>query len=443
MAEISVTEKLITFSLDRSSAVPRRVTEIVSLSLFDWLVVGLAGVREPVSQKLLAYACGAGGSPEASLFGSNHKTTCRMAALVNGTTSHALDYDDTHFAYIGHPSTVIFPTLLALAEKQNTSMSEFLEAAVVGYETACRIGIWLGREHYQVGYHQTATAGAIGATFAAARLIGLSAAETSYALGLVTSRAAGLKSQFGTMGKPMNAGLAAANAVECAELARLGVTSNPDALEGKNGFAHTHHAERNTKAAVADLGLVYILQGISHKYHACCHGLHAALDALRWVHAKHPFNPRQIDYVLIKTHPRWMTVCNITKPQTGLETKFSYRHTAALLLCGYDTGKLGSYTDNLAQNAKIQAMRKRVNVEADKSVGEMASEVSIRSTDGAVFQGKYDLAQPADPKEIQLRLSRKARALVSDDTADAVWQATRPQDGSVTRMFEILRGLRP
>jgi len=443
MTDISLSEKLITFSLDRARTVSERTTEIVSLSLFDWLTVGLAGVDEPVSQKLLAYAGSAGGSPEASLFGSDHKTTCRMAALVNGTTSHALDYDDTHFAYIGHTGTVIFPTLLALSEKQNATMSNFLEAAAVGYEVACRVGMWLGREHYQVGYHQTATAGAIGATLAAARLIGLNAAETSDALGLVTSRAAGLKSQFGTMGKPMNAGLAAANAVECAELARLGVTSNPDALEGQNGFGQTHYAELNTDIALADLGQVYILEGISHKYHACCHGLHAALEALRGVLSTHPFAPEQLKKITINTHPRWVTVCNIAEPQTGLETKFSYRHTAALLLCGYDTGNLDSYRDDLALDTDMQALRKLINVEGDTSIGEMACEIRIKLTDGTVIHSEYDLAEPLSPEDMRLRLTQKARALVSTDTVDAVWQATRPEGGSVLRMSKILRGLNP
>jgi 2-methylcitrate dehydratase PrpD len=245
------------------------------------------------------------------------------------------------------------------------------------------------------------------------------------------------------MGKPMNAGLAAAKAVECAELAGMGVTSNPDALEGQNGFGPTHHAELNTEAALADLGQVYILEGISHKYHACCHGLHAALEALREVVFASAINPEQIEHVRIKTHPRWLTVCNIAAPQTGLETKFSYRHTAALLVCGHDTGKLETYTDDLAQDDSVQAIRKRVTVEGTTSVGEMASEICITLTDGTMLQGKYDLAQPADPEDMRLRLTRKARVLVSKDTADTAWQATRPETGSVTRISEIMRSFQP
>jgi 2-methylcitrate dehydratase PrpD len=441
MLETTLFEKLTTFSLNTSQALPRNAIEIISMSLFDWLVVGLAGQNEPVSLKLRNYARDTGGNPEASLFGTDHKTTCRMAALVNGTTSHALDYDDTHFAYIGHPSTVIFPTLLALAEKQDQPMGVFLEASAVGFEAACRTGIWLGREHYQIGYHQTSTAGSIGATLAAARLIGLTASETSHALGLVSSRASGLKSQFGTMGKPLNAGFAAANAVESVTLAKYGVTSNPTALAGQNGFAETHHAAQDTKAAIAGLGSVYIFEGVSHKYHACCHGLHASLEALRKAILEQPFTVEELGSVRIKTHPRWLTVCNIAEPKTALETKFSYRHTAALLVAGYDTGMLEVYSDALAEDDKLRAIRKRVKVVPDKTVDEMASEIEIQLTDGTVLQSKYDLGQPVSHKEMRRRLMQKASALLGGDKAEHILQATRSNSGSISKMVHILRDL--
>lgn len=436
MLNISIAEKLVAFSLNPTLGIPDNALETTSLSLFDWMAVGLAGVDEPVSQKLRQYAQDAGGAPQASLFGTAQKTNCRLAALVNGTTSHALDYDDTHFAYIGHPSTVIFPTLLALAETDDISMQSFLEAAAIGFETACRIGIWLGREHYQVGYHQTSTSGAFGATLAAARLIGLDTTKTAHALGLVSARASGLKSQFGTMGKPMNAGLAAANAVETVLLAKSGVTSNPSALSGQSGFAETHHGEQNTEAAIANLGSTYLLEDVSHKYHACCHGLHASLEALR----KARFAPDQLQCVNIRTNPRWMTVCNITQPTTALETKFSYTHTAALLLSGYDTGKLDTYTDALARDSHIQALRKQITVTPDAAISEMASEVYVTLVDGTEIRCNYDLAQPASHADIRKRLSLKVTALVGQNKAEDIRQATHRQSGSIPRMGQILRG---
>jgi 2-methylcitrate dehydratase PrpD len=436
MPDIPISEKLVAFSLNTTRTLPSSAVEIISLSLFDWMAVGLAGLQEPVSQKLRQYAQDTGGNPQASLFGTAGKTNSRTAALVNGTTSHALDYDDTHFAYIGHPSTVVFPTLLALAEAENLSMDGFLQAAVIGFETACRIGIWLGRGHYQIGYHQTATAGAVGATLAAARLLGLDHTETSHALGLISSRAAGLKSQFGTMGKPMNAGLAAANAVETVLLAQAGVTSNPNALSGQNGFAETHHGEQNAKTALAGLGSTYLLETVSHKYHACCHGLHASLEALR----KARFDLDQLKHVNIRTHPRWMTVCNIAEPETALETKFSYSHTAALLLCGYDTGRLDTYTDALAQNSQLQALRKRITITPDAMVDEMASEICVTLADGTSLRHSHDLAEPANSTDIGKRLLVKATALLGPEKADDIWQSTQAQSGAIMAISRLMRG---
>ena len=152
----------------------------------------------------------------------------RAAALVNGAISHALDYDDTHFAHIGHPSVAVLPAALATAEAVDAPASAVLDALLLGAEASIRVGVALGRPHYDRGFHQTATSGAFGATVAAARVLGLNRETTRHALSLVSTRASGLKSQFGSMGKPYNAGLAAANGVEAAELARRGFLSCDD-----------------------------------------------------------------------------------------------------------------------------------------------------------------------------------------------------------------------
>ena len=159
-----------------------------------------------------------------------------MAALINGAVSHALDYDDTHFSHVGHLSVGIYPAALAAAEDVGATVSDLLAAFVIGAEAAIRIGTVLGAAHYNLGFHQTATAGAFGATVAAGRLYGLSSEQMRAAIGLCATRASGLKSQFGTMGKPYNAGIAASNGIECAQLARLDMTSCDDGLMGPQGF---------------------------------------------------------------------------------------------------------------------------------------------------------------------------------------------------------------
>ena len=127
------------------------------LSLLDWMACGLAGCTEPLAQKLREFADLEGGMAIATVIGGKSAPP-GMAALVNGATSHALDYDDAHFAHVGHLSVGIYPAALAVAEEVDATARALLAAFLVGAEGAIRLGKILGREHYNAGFHQTATA---------------------------------------------------------------------------------------------------------------------------------------------------------------------------------------------------------------------------------------------------------------------------------------------
>ena len=219
--------RLVSLAVVDASALPARALQMARFSLFDWMVCARAGADEPVARIVREMVTAEGGRPQATLAGTGEKVPPRAAALANGTTSHALDYDDTHFAHVGHPSVGIYPAALAVGELVDAPAARVVEAFLVGAEASCRIGMVLGRGHYERGFHQTATAGAFGATVAAGRLLGLDEGQMANALSLVATRASGLKSQFGTMGKPFNAGISAANGVEAAILASRGFGFGP------------------------------------------------------------------------------------------------------------------------------------------------------------------------------------------------------------------------
>ena len=283
---------------------------MMRLSLADWAACGAAGAGEPVAAIVRQMVLAEAGRGEAGLIGGG-RVPARAAALANGTISHALDYDDTHFGHIGHPSVAVIPAALALAERQGAPAADFLDACLIGAEASVRVGLWLGRGHYQAGFHQTATAGAFGAVLAAGRLLALDPARLRQALGLVATRASGLKAEFGTMGKPYNAGIAAANGVECALLAGAGFVAREDALEA--GFGPTHGGAADVGPALEGLGEAWIFETVSHKFHACCHGLHAMLEALA---DRSTFRHRS-RRSRSTTHPRWLTVCNIAVAGDG------------------------------------------------------------------------------------------------------------------------------
>ena len=395
------------------------MTRFVRFSLFDWATVGLAGIDEPVARAARRVAqADAPAQGGATLFGGGHAAPA-AAALANGATSHALDYDDTHFGHIGHPSVAVIPAALALAEARGVEGARLMPALGVGLAAASRVGAWLGRPHYEAGFHQTGTSGAFGATAAAGRVLGLDAARMAQALSLAATRAAGLKSQFGTMGKPLNAGFAAEVGVTCALLAKAGACATPEAIEGVQGFGPTH-AGGADEMALEGLGEAWVFPAISYKFHACCHGLHAMLEALRKAKAE-GIAPEAVEAVEIRTHPRWLAVCNQAAPATGLQAKFSYRLTAAMALAGLDTAALDVYSDATCARPDLVALRDRVTVVADASVADTASEVRL-TVQGRVIEAAHDVLGDSDPEVIAPRLRAKSATLLGETASATLWE---------------------
>ena len=404
----SLIERMIDLALTPAGDLPQAARALATLSLMDWLVCARAGADEPVGEILRAMIAHEGGVPEASVTGGA-PAPARAAALVNGTIGHAIDYDDTHFAHIGHPSAAIYPAALAVAEMEDLSAEAVCTAFLVGAEASIRIGCVLGREHYNRGFHQTATAGAFGATLAAARLLRLTRGQVRAAIGLCASRAAGLRCQFGTMGKPYNAGIAAASGVECALLARAGLTSADDGLMGPQGFVMTHSNQPDPDAANAE---GFLFEAISHKLHACCHGTHAMIEVLRNVERG---DPDQVAAVTVRTSPRWLSVCNIPVPRTGLEVKFSYPWLAAMVLHDRSTQDDRAFTDALARDAELGRTAALVEVRGDGSLTETQAAVEIVTVDGRRIAGAHDLAGRPPLPDLRASLVAKARASLGQE----------------------------
>ena len=396
----------------RAGDIPRSARRFALLSLYDWLLCAVAGRPEPVAQLIRSYVRSEAAAPVASMIGDG-KTSASLAALVNGTTSHALDFDDTHFAHIGHLSVAIYPAAFAAAEETDANLSQAVDAFLLGAEAAIRVGLTLGAEHYNRGFHQTATAGAFGACIAASRLYGLNRDQIRTAIGLCATRASGLKCQFGTMGKPYNAGIAASNGIETAKLALLGFSAPEDGLMGDQGFIPTHSNDPQPAPLQGDR---YLFEDIRYKFHACCHGTHAMLEALLLAMDGRQISLDEVRSCRVWTNPRWMNVCNIQKPATGLEVKFSYRWLAGMLLNNDPTGSIALYTDALADDRHLAAFAERVEVIPDDSVGYMQSECELVLTSGERISTRFDLEDPIAPDEIERKLRRKASSLFGDRT---------------------------
>ena len=393
-------------------------------SLFDWLVVGRAGSAEPVSRIISDLVLEEGGEPQSSVFGLATKIPSRAAALANGTISHALDYDDTHFGHVGHLSVGVMPAALAIGEAYNLSGKAVLEAFLIGAEAACRIGMTLGRGHYEAGFHQTATAGAFGATIAAGRLMGLSPIEMKMALGIASTRASGLKSQFGTMGKPFNAGIAASNGVEATKLASCGFISCDDGLSGLQGFIPTHSSNSEASKAWANPPpRNFVFTENKYKLHACCHGTHAMIEALLQELHERPLSPDDILEVFVTVNPRWLKVCDIKSPRTGLEVKFSYAWLASMVVLDIDTSNDANYQDDLCSTLSIKDFASKVSVAADSTISDMQTQLVLKMRDGSLRALFFDLAALIPEQTLADGLVKKAEGLLGTEIAQRIWSA--------------------
>lgn len=382
--------------------------------VLDYLACAVAGASDELTEILLAEMVEQGGTPAATVIGHTVKLPPLSAALVNGAASHALDFDDVNLAMPGHPSVAILPGLLALAEERGSHGADVLTAFVAGYELQCRIGQTIAPGHYDVlGFHATATVGSFGAAAACAHLLGLDADKFALALGIAGTQAAGLKSMFGTMCKPLHAGKASYHGLLAAKLAARGFTSRADVLECAQGFARTHSPDFNPDRAMATPPGDWYIRNNLFKYHAACYMTHAPIEAARKLREQHGVTPERVERIRLRLDTACDRICNIPAPRTGLEAKFSLRLTTAMGLAGLDTGRLSTYSEAVAADPTLIALRDKVEFDFRNDVPSTLAELELLLTDGTRVTSRHDSGVPMTDVTAQgVRLEEKFAALV-------------------------------
>jgi 2-methylcitrate dehydratase PrpD len=402
----------------RYEDIPAGALEVARHCLLDFMGCALAGSREPLSEVLVREVALPEAGTQATLIGRAQRATAQTAALVNGSAGHALDFDDTHAAMGGHPSVPVLPALLAVAEGAGASGRDLLAALVAGFELQARLGRVLGDGHYAAGFHTTGTVGTFGAAAACAHLLGLDETGWCHALGLAGTQAAGLKSGFGTMAKPLHAGRAAAAGLLSARLARGGFTAHPAIVETAQGFAVTHAGTDPSTAAIERAAGHWYVCDTLFKYHAACYLTHAPIEAIGALRRAHGVDPEKVEHIEIQVNPSLFAVCNIEEPTTGLEGKFSLRATAALALLGIDTEDTATFCAETITDPRVVSIRDRVQVVAGESLTATQARVSIESPAG-VLKGHADTGTPAaDLAEQGQRLRRKFERLAAPVLGD-------------------------
>lgn len=365
---------------------PPPVVHAAKRCLLDWLGVALAGSQDPSAASVRATAEVVAPEPAAWVVGSPVRVGVLMAALANGVAAHVMDYDDTfnpgHTTV--HGSAPVWPAVLAAAELTPTDGRTALAAFVAGFETACRVGLAAGREHYDVGWHVTGTVGHLGAAVAAGRVLGLPADAMVTALGTGATQAAGLKNVYGSMGKSLHPGKAAADGVLSAVLTRSGFTSSADAVEGRRGFLDVLSTAAVPGRALDGLGKSWLLLEDGFKAYACGSLTHPCIDGVLALRAEHGLRADDVVAVDVEVHEYVIGTTGRTAPTTGLEGKFSIYHCVAVALVD-GAARLRQFTDERVQSPDVLDVRSRVTVRKDPTQAKDSAVVRLTLRDGRVL----------------------------------------------------------
>jgi 2-methylcitrate dehydratase PrpD len=411
------------------AAPPAEARARAAAAVLDTVGVTLAGASEPAS-RIVREVVAAEGDATCTVFGTAARASASGAALANGTAAHALDYDDMCFVSLAHPSAPLIPAVVAASELDGAAGRALLDAYVVGFEIEARIGSLMNPRHYQRGWHCTSTIGTIGAAAAVSRLLGLDATAAGHALAIAASEASGLKENFGTMVKPLHAGLAARNGVLAALLARGGMTASTLALDGPQGFLHAMDSEGAALTdAIADLGVRWeiVETGITVKLYPSCAGTHPSLDAILDLRRRERFTADDVERIDVDVDSIVPTILIYDRPSTGLEGKFSLPFCAAAAVV---FGRVGIYPFDAAglRDPRVSSLMPRISMRVDPSLDGTGppltqARVHIRLRGGRVLTQHANGArgypeQPASDKELDAKFLGCARRAMPDPAAE-------------------------
>ena len=368
-------------------AVPGEAIETAKRGFIDCVGVMFAGRNEPVAQILFEEGLYSE-KKEAHIHFDRGMTSSADAALLNGTAAHALDYDDVGID--GHPSVVLVPAILAEGERLGVSGAELTTAYVAGYECWAELSSRDEDPHHGKGWHPTAVFGAVGAAAAAARLGRLDATRTRNAIGIAASMSAGLVANFGSMTKPFQAGRAAQSGITAARLAAAGMTSSPDALEHKGGLlaAFSPKGRARLDGPIKAGREWHILKlGLNVKRYPVCYALHRSIDGLLNLREKNRINPETVKEIELKIGKLQAGVLRHSRPQTGLDAKFSAEFAAAASMVAGKVS-LNELTDEFVRRKEVQSLFPKVRIttvdasDSHEPLFAPQDEVTVRLADG-------------------------------------------------------------
>jgi 2-methylcitrate dehydratase PrpD len=403
-----VTAALVDF-ITRSTfeSVPDKAVVEAKRCLIDGFGVVLAGATVHGSGIVREYVKASSAASESTILGpSRLSTTAAYAALANGASGHAMDFDDTQlsstpdriFGLLTHPTVPVLAASLALAERLGASGRAFLDAFLVGFEVECKIAEAIKPDHYKRGFHSTGTIGTFGAVASAARLLRLDRTATAHAVGIAASMSSGIRVSFGSMTKPLHAGRAAENGVTAAELAARGFTAGDDALDGEWGFFQVLGGGADVARIAHALGKPYSIvdPGVSFKPYPCGSLGHPTMDAMLKLVTDNDVKPDQVAKVRVRAGSNILNPLRYKTAKTELEAKFCLPFMMTSILLRRRAG-IREFTDEFVSSAPVQAMMPRVETVFDPAI-EARGFDKMRSIVEVDLAGGRRITQAADER---------------------------------------------
>jgi 2-methylcitrate dehydratase PrpD len=424
---------------------PKPVIAAAKRGALDVIAVTLAGSREPVAEKLKQLIQAGNYSKEATVLNGGFQTSAYQAAFINGTMAHALDYDDVIHVpplWMGHPSVAIFPAVLAMAEKKNVSGKELILAYCLGIEVYAKVGLLCGDTAYKNGWHNTSYVGTMAAVAAAGKLLKLNELQMRRAFGIAASLASGLRQNFGTMVKPLHAGIAARNGVEAALLAEADITSDENIFEAPLGFKKVfsgEYSDTSTQISYGDktltpaefaavLGNPWNIDspGMSFKICPSCRATHFGMEAALNFRARYSVAAERISEIECHVPNHMESVLFYHDPQKGLEGKFSLEYVLARAILD-GTPKIDDFTDERVNQTEIKDLIKKIKwVSFKPEAGTFgAPEFIVKLDDGTHFHStiEFPRGEPENPVNDEILIEKYqdcAGSVLSQNSRDRV-----------------------
>lgn len=426
----------------RFEDLPTSVVQEAKRSFLDFLATALAGADHPAVNVTLAVLARWGGTGEATVVGRRKRMPAPLAALANGLMAHVLDYDDTHMPSMLHAGSVVVPAVAGVGEARRVDGRCALLACALGYEIGVRVGNAVSGSHARRGWHTTGTVGTLAAAAAAGKVIGLDARGMSTALGLAATQASGLIVVFGTMGKSLNAGKAAMNGVLAASLAAERFTAPLDIVESERGFVRVFADESSMEQLTAGLGLRWESARVGRKPYPCGLVIHPVIDGALEIRRLLDGHVSGIARVTVRVNPYVLYLTGKAEPQTGLESKFSVFHGAAVALLD-GAADLPQFADERVKDSALVALRRRIDVTGDDTVRTDEAWLRVECTDGRRIEHHVTHASgttdnPMTDAELAAKLQRAAAKRLAPARVKRLLEAVSSLDGELS-LTELLR----